>query len=61
MILLIQDILIPYVYQIQSEINDDNHPAILILDNLHQHLTSDVKNELEKIKPYFLIPFLVHS
>ena len=52
----IQNILIPYVLQVRSEINNENHPVILIFDNLHQHLTDEVKNEFEKIKPVILIP-----
>lgn len=57
----IQNILIPYVLQVRSEINNENHPVILIFDNLHQHLTDEVKNEFEKIKPVILIPLPAHS
>lgn len=52
MIQWVQEILIPYVIQIRAEINNENHPVVLILDNLQQNLTSDVKNELDKIKQF---------
>ena len=42
MIEWVQNILIPYVLQIRSEINNDNHPVVLIFDNLCQHLTGEV-------------------
>ena len=46
MIQWVQEILIPYVIQIRAEINNENHPVVLILDNLQQYLTSDVKRRI---------------
>lgn len=57
----VREILIPYVIQTRMDINNENHPVVLIVDNLHQHLTSDVKEEFEKIKPFILIPLPAHS
>ena len=41
----IQDILIPHVINLRTEINQENHPVIHILDNLAQQLT-DAVNQL---------------
>ena len=57
----IQNILIHYVVQIRLEINNLNHPVVLIMDNLEQHLTQKVKYELSKIDLVFLIPLPPHS
>lgn len=46
MIQWVQKILIQYVIQIKSEINNENHTAVLILENLQLRLTSDVKSLL---------------
>ena len=56
----VQNILIPYVIKIRSEINNENHPVVLIYDNLHQHLTDEVMQEFEKIQPVILIPLPPH-
>ena len=61
MIEWIQNHLIPYVLQIRGEIGNDNHPVVLMMDNLEQHFTQNVIAELEKIKPYILIPLPPHS
>lgn len=61
MIQWIQDIFIPYVIQVRTEINDDKHPAVLIFDNLQQHLTDEVMAEFDKIKPVILISLPAHS
>lgn len=57
----IRNSLIPYVLQVRSDINQDDHPVVLLLDNLEQHLTDNVYQELEKIAPYYLIPLPPHS
>lgn len=61
MIQWIQDILIPHVINVRTEINQENHPVILILDNLAQHLTDAVMHELDKIKPIYIIQLPPHS
>lgn len=61
MIEWVQNILIPYVLQIRSEINNDNHPVVLIFDNLCQHLTGEVMEEIKKIEPVILVPLPAHS
>lgn len=61
MIEWIQNILIPYVVQIRLEINDQNHPVVLMMDNLEQHLTQKVQKELSNIDPVILIPLPPHS
>lgn len=57
----VQNILIPYVIQVRTEINQEDYPVILILDNLEQHLTRKVHQELIKIEPCFLVQFPPHS
>lgn len=42
MIKWIQDILVPYVTLIRLEIYNENHPVVLIFENLYQHLSSEV-------------------
>ena len=59
MVKWVQNILIPYVIQIRSEINDENHP-VLIFYNLHQHLADEVMLEFDKIQPVILIPLPPH-
>lgn len=61
MIEWVQNILILYVIQIRAEINQESHPAVLLLDNLEQHLTEKVHQELIKIEPYILLPLPPHS
>ena len=61
MIEWIQNNLIPYVIDIRSQINQDNHPVVLMMDNLSQHFSEKVINELKKIEPYILIPLPAHS
>lgn len=61
MIKWVQDILVPYVTQIRLEINNENHPVVLIFDNLYQHLSSEVMAEFDKIQPVILIPLPPHS
>lgn len=56
----VQNILIPYVIKIRSEINNENHPVVLIFDDLYQHLTDEVMQEFEKIQPVILIPLPPH-
>lgn len=53
MIKWIQEILIPYVIDIRTEINQDNHPVVLILDILNQHLNENVMNEFIKIESIY--------
>ena len=57
----IQNHLIPYVMQIRSDIGNDDHPVVLLMDNLEQHFSEKVISELEKIKPYILVPLPPHS
>lgn len=45
MIYWVREILIPFYIQIRMDINNENHPVVHIVDNLHQHLTSDVKSK----------------
>lgn len=61
MIKWVQEILIPYVLQIREEINQKYHPVILFFDNLYQHLSPPIIQELELIQPIILIPLPPHS
>lgn len=56
-----QNILIPYVLQIESEINNENHPVVLIFDNICQLLTDEVMEEIKKNELVILFPLPVHS
>lgn len=47
--------------QIRSDIGNDDHPVVLLMDNLEQHFSEKVISELEKIKPYILVPLPPHS
>lgn len=61
MIEWIQSCLIPYVIDIREQIQNPNHPVVLILDGLSCHLNDQIMEEFVKIEPFILIPLPPHS